>query len=41
MDEFAASTSAETGLAFYDMETGASYAVNGNKPQPICSMFKI
>lgn len=41
MDGYAASTTAQVGLAFYDVETGLSYSVNGEKQQPTCSMFKI
>ena len=41
MNEFAASTTAEVGLAFLDRETGLSHTVNGDKQIPACSMFKI
>ena len=41
MDRYAASTTARAGLAFYDTASGASYSVNGDRPEPACSMFKI
>ena len=41
MDEYAASTTAQVGLGFYDVPSGQSYMIHGDVPQPTCSMFKI